>query len=87
MKISNYIYTGSAKPYGKNNFKDKNSSSVGFSQLLDTVEISSDGNNYLEKDDDVRINKVNSIKERIDSGRYIFDANAAARNMLASYLH
>lgn len=87
MKISNYIYAGAAKVYGSNNLKNKGNNALGFSELLDTVEISADGKNYLEEKNDARIDKVKSIKEKINSGKYIFDAETTASNMLAAYLY
>ncbi len=87
MKISDYIYTGVANLYGKNNMNRKNNTASEFSRVLDTVEISSDGNSRLAENNDIRMDKVKSIKEKIISGSYIFDMSVTAGNMLfGSYL-
>lgn len=88
MKISNYIYAGAAKAYGGSNVKNKENIALDFADVLDTVEISADGKNYIGRQQyDARADKVNSIKEKVNSGRYIFDPEITASNMLAAYLY
>ncbi len=89
MKISNYMYSGSVYPesvkaYGRNNIKQKPYTASGFSQALDSVEISSDAMKVrYVGDSDVRMDKVISVQEQIKSGRYEINPQTVARNILS----
>jgi len=85
MKISGYMYSGAVDSYKKTSAKNKKVSASGFSQALDTVEISSDGISRLSEDKDVRMNKVLYIKEKVNSGKYNIDVSAVANNILSGF--
>ncbi|MCH5185065.1 MAG: flagellar biosynthesis anti-sigma factor FlgM [Oscillospiraceae bacterium] len=83
MKISSYLYAGAVKSYGGGGVKQKNNNMFEFSQVLDTVEISSDGKSRLDNDTDIRMDRVTLIREKINSGSYKTDSFRAAGNILS----